>query len=159
LALFNVDRGGTFLVLLKLKSHNSLLSYHLTSHFGTNFWDLDLLLGSPPLAFMFVTHLVEWNSYLQKNKNYWKEFLFNNHISEMKFLCLVPITIKRWRILPHRLFCCLQFWWESFERFESVLNDSQHHVCSLLRRSAYFLLRNNSYITVDITFYNSKNLF
>jgi hypothetical protein len=51
LALFKVDRAGTFLVPLELKTHHSLLGYHFTSHFGTIFLDLDLLLGSSPLYF------------------------------------------------------------------------------------------------------------
>jgi hypothetical protein len=51
LALFKVDRAGTFLVLLELKTHHSLLGYHVTSTFGITFSDLGLLLGSPPLCF------------------------------------------------------------------------------------------------------------
>jgi hypothetical protein len=51
LALFKVDRAGTFLVPLELKTYNSLIGYHLTSHFGTTFLDLGLLLGSSPLYF------------------------------------------------------------------------------------------------------------
>jgi hypothetical protein len=51
LALFMVDRAITFLVPLELKTHHSLLGYHFTSHFGTTFSDLGLLLGNPPLCF------------------------------------------------------------------------------------------------------------
>jgi hypothetical protein len=51
LVLFKVDRAETFLVPLELKTHHSLISYHLTSYFGTTFSDLNLLLGSLPLCF------------------------------------------------------------------------------------------------------------
>jgi hypothetical protein len=51
LALFKVNRVGTFLVLLKLKTYHSFIGYHFTYHFGTTFSDLGLLLGNPPHCF------------------------------------------------------------------------------------------------------------
>jgi hypothetical protein len=59
LALFKVDRTVTFLVLLELKTHHSLLGYHLTSHFGTSFSNLDLLLGPHSSPLMFCSLFVE----------------------------------------------------------------------------------------------------
>jgi hypothetical protein len=56
LALFKVDRVGTFLVLLELKTHHSLIDYHVTSTFDITFLDLNLLLGAHPSTFIFVTH-------------------------------------------------------------------------------------------------------
>jgi len=57
--LFKVDRTVTFLVLLELKTHHSLLGYHLTSHFGTSFSNLDLLLGPHSSPLMFCSLFVE----------------------------------------------------------------------------------------------------
>jgi hypothetical protein len=44
LALFKVDRAGTFLIILELKTHNSLLRYY----FATAISDWGFLLGCLP---------------------------------------------------------------------------------------------------------------
>jgi hypothetical protein len=57
LALFKVDRARTFLVLLELETHHSLLGYYFTSYFDITFSDLGLLLGNPPLCFFVICNL------------------------------------------------------------------------------------------------------
>jgi hypothetical protein len=69
LTLFKVDRVRTFLVLLELKTHHSLIDYYFTSYFGIIFLDLGLLMGNPLLCFFVICNFfIESNSYLPKKK-------------------------------------------------------------------------------------------
>jgi hypothetical protein len=88
LALFKVDRVGTFLVLLELKTHYSLIDYHVTSTFDITILDLDLLLGSPPLYFYICNPL---NSYLQTKQNKKKKLTYAI-IAPTVVRCVVAIT-------------------------------------------------------------------
>jgi len=99
LTLFKVDRVRTFLVLLELKTHHSLIDYYFTSYFGIIFLDLGLLMGNPPLCFFVICNFfIESNSYLPKKKK--KKQIWPVALKPRRSIIAgwLHITLTKWRI-------------------------------------------------------------